>query len=75
LDRHPFQPFFQGLQVVPVHFDGFWIVSFLTILIFMYRNFYPAAAGVSRYFFGHFLDEPYGMMEYSNIPLFSASGG
>jgi hypothetical protein len=27
----------------------------------MYRNFYPAAAGVSQYFFGHFLDEPYGM--------------
>jgi hypothetical protein len=37
----------------------------------MYRNFYNLLE--SQYFFGHFHDEPYGMMElfhYSNIPLF-----
>ena len=29
----------------------------------MYRNFYPAWAGVSQYFYVNFLGEPYGIVE------------
>ncbi len=33
----------------------------------MYRNFYKLLE--SQYLFGHFLDEPNGMMEYWNVGL------
>jgi hypothetical protein len=41
----------------------------------MYRNFYPVAAGETQYFFGHFPDEPYGMLEYWNAGILGMKSG
>ena len=39
----------------------------------MYRNFYKLLE--SQYLFGHFLDEPNGMMEYWNVGILGMKSG
>ncbi len=39
----------------------------------MYRNFYNLLE--SQYIFGHFLDKPYGMVEYWNVGILGMKSG